>query len=62
MDGYAIYHLDALPEEDDSMSDEQKAKAKELFEMVYKWGAWGVVTNENCYAFKTAIKELLELK
>jgi hypothetical protein len=30
---------------------------KELFDMVYGWGRWGVVTDEQCNAFQMTIKK-----
>ena len=36
------------------------SKEKQLFEMVYNWGKVGVVTDEKCFAFQTALEEAIE--
>ena len=32
---------------------------KELFEMVYNWGKVGVVTDNECFAFKSTMQEII---
>lgn len=34
---------------------------KAIFDMVYGWGRWNVVANEDAPAFREAIKELLKI-
>lgn len=34
---------------------------KELFDMVYKWGRYNVVVNDNAPAYRETIKELLKI-
>ena len=42
-------------------SREQRQIEKDLFEMVYKWGNAGIVTNELCNAFQDKLEEYRKL-
>lgn len=42
------------------IDDELEQAKKELFDMVYKWGYFGVVVDENCNAFQWAIEKVIE--
>ena len=33
---------------------------KELFEMAYNWGKVGVVTDNECFAFKSTMQEIIQ--
>jgi len=37
----------------------EKRLEKELFEMVYNWGKVGVVTDHECFAFKSTMQEII---
>ena len=41
------------------MTYKEKRLEKELFEMVYKWGKVGVVTDHECFAFKSTMQEII---
>lgn len=42
------------------LTEKQQAE-KNLFEMVYNWGASGIVTDYECNAFQKALQELKRL-
>jgi len=37
---------------------DKESKEKELFDMVYRWGKTGIVTDEKCNAFQDLLKEI----